>query len=211
MNGLIKKRAWEHWWQTSTSRMFPRNAKWVEGKKIEKPTTESPVRQVMADEALKSGHSVLDMGCATCIDYELYKGKEIHYTGIDITEKYLETARELHPEIDVRQMNVVKTSFKDGEYDTVYMKSLVEHLHPKEWKDAVREGWRIANNKFMLCFVLLPVDGPPQYKYHPKGFYNNHVSKQELIELLEGLEGFKSLEIHEGIGRHDLYIVEKKL
>lgn len=207
---MIKKRDWEHWWQTSTSKMFPRNAKWVEGKQITTPTTESPVRKVIVEEALKSGDKVLDMGCATCIDYELFKDTDIHYTGIDITEKYLQTARELHPEIDVRQMNVIKTTFRDGEYPTTYMKSLVEHLHPDEWKDAVREGWRIARSKFMLCFVLLPNDGPSIYKRHPKGFYNNHVSKQELIELIESLPGFKSLEIREGIGRHDLYIVEKK-
>lgn len=205
---MSEPRPWERWWREEAARDFPRRSKHVAGMKIETPTTESPVRRVIVEEALKSGDTVLDGGCATCIDYELFRETKIKYTGIDITDKFLNYAKHLYPEIDVRHASVINLPFQDGEYDTVYFKSLVEHLHPDEWRVALSEGWRVAKHKFMLCFVLKPWDKPAEYIQTKKLFWNNRLNRQELYDHLKSL-GAENIVYHKDIGRHDLYVMEK--
>lgn len=57
----MNNRLWERWWREEAPNDFPRSSKRVDGKKIEVPTTESPVRRVIVEEALKSGNTVLDV------------------------------------------------------------------------------------------------------------------------------------------------------
>ena len=207
---MNEKRPWEYWWEREALPDFPRSSKWVRGQPIKTPTTHSPVRKVIIEEAQKCGSSnVLDVGCATCIDYDFFKGTGIRYTGIDITKKFLDYAKKLHPEIDVRLHNVVSLPFRDREFDTVYCKSFIEHLHPDEWKKAIAEAWRATNKKLMLIFVLKPWDKPPEYNYMVGGYYNNILNKKELLGFLLHLEDIKSVQLKTDVGRHDLYVVEK--
>jgi len=206
---LSSTRPWEKWWNEKAPNDFPRSSKRVDGRKIDVPTTESPVRKVIVEEALKSGNTVLDGGCATCIDYELFRDTKIKYTGIDITEKFLDYAKRLYPEIDVRHVSITNLPFPDSSYDTVYYKSIVEHLHPDEWRTALTEGWRVAKHKFMLCFVLKPWDKPTEYKQTKNLFWNNRLNRQELYDYLKSI-GVKKIRYDENIGRHDLYVMEKQ-
>jgi len=176
--------------------------------KIETPTTQSPVRRVIVKEALQSGKSVLDCGCATCIDYELFRKTDIKYIGVDITQRFLDYAKKLYPEVDVCLASVTNLPFGDGEIDTVYLKSIIEHLHPDEWRIAISEGYRVARHKLMLCFVLKPWDKPTEYKQTKKLFWNNHLNRGELYNHLNSI-GVKKVRYGKDIGRHDLYVIEK--
>lgn len=205
----MTKRDWEKWWVEKAAADFPRRSKYVAGMTITTPTPESPVRKIIVEEALKSGDTVLDGGCATCIDYELFKDTEIKYTGVDITDKFLDYAKQLYPEIDVRHASIINLPFLDESYDTVYFKSIIEHIHPDEWRAAITEGWRVAKHKFMLCFVLKPWDAPAEYKQTKELFWNNHLNRQELYDHLKSI-GVGKITYHKDIGRHDLYIMEKQ-
>ena len=152
---------------------------------------------------------MLDVGCASAIDYSLFKGTGIRYIGLDITQKFLDYARHLNPEVDVRLASAIDLPFKDGEVDVVYMKSLVEHLHPDEWRKAITEAWRVSAKKLILCFVLKPREGEAEYNYREEGYYENFLSRDELIDFLKKLRDARKVREILSVGRHDLYVVEK--
>lgn len=139
----------------------------------------------------------------------MFKDTKIKYTGVDITEKFLDYAKRLYPEIDVRHASITNLPFADSSYDTVYYKSIVEHLHPDEWRVALTEGWRVARHKFMLCFVLKPWDKPTEYRQTKNLFWNNRLNRQELYDHLKSI-GIKKIRHDKNIGRHDLYVMEKQ-
>lgn len=202
----MSKRMWERWWEHGTSGDFPRRyvKKW-KGEEIQ--WSNSPVRKIIQQEGLE-GESVLDVGCATCIDYEYFKDTGVHYVGVDLTERYLTAARSLYPGIDVRQGNVTQgLPFSDKSFDMVYLKSVIEHLHPDEWRKAVGEIWRVARLKILLAFFIPPRDEEATYVYREEGFWNNRLDRRELLRHLEGLEGYGGVKMYENVTGNDLYVV----
>lgn len=203
------KREWEKWWECGTKPDFPRRyVKRWKGELI--LWSNSPVRRIIQKEGVEVD-SVLDVGCASCIDYEYFKGTGVRYAGVDITEKYVEYAKETYPEIDVRTGNVVKgVPFGDNAFDMVYLKSVVEHLHPDEWKTAVSEIWRIAKKKILLVFFIPPRNEEPEYIYKEDGFWNNRLDKRELVLYIKNLEGYDGYKLYEDITGNDIYVVYKR-
>lgn len=205
MSGL-SKREWEKWWERNTEKDFPRGyVKRWKGETIS--YRESPVRSIIRTEGLE-GYNVLDVGCASCIDYEYFKNTGVKYVGVDLTRRYLDAAKELYPEIEVYEANVVHgLPFEDGSFDMVYLKSVLEHLHPEEWRKAIDNAWRIARKKLMLIFFIPPVNEFPVYEYKEEGFWNNRLDKRELLSHLKSLEGYDGYKLYENVIGNDLYVV----
>ena len=65
--------------------------------------------------------SVLDVGCGFCDlhDFLTNRGWHGRYTGIDIVPGLLEAARQRHPGLDIRQLDITDTSEALEEYDFV--------------------------------------------------------------------------------------------
>ena len=166
------------------------------------------MRPVIVREAEKTGGSVLDVGCASCIDYGLFKRTELRYTGVDITAKFLNYAVRRHPEIKVCQGSILSLPFADASFNTVYEKSVVEHLHPADWGKAVSEMWRVAGEKAMFAFYLPPWDRAAEYFQHEEGFWRNRLNRAEFVDALQSLECFESLSV-EVVGTQRLYVVNK--
>ena len=64
---------------------------------------------VLAEYALNSpGSSVLDVGCgfADLYDFLQHHGWQGSYTGIDIVPGLIDTARQRHPDLDIREMDI---------------------------------------------------------------------------------------------------------
>ena len=75
---------------------------------------------VLADFALRdAGSSVLDVGCGfgDLYDFLTLNGWRGRYTGIDIVPGLLEVARERHPGIDVREVDITDPTVPFDEYD----------------------------------------------------------------------------------------------
>ena len=71
----------EKWWELSDAPLVDHN--FMRGIDPHK----QPIRVRIRDEVVATGKSVLDVGCATCIDYPLYQEIGFHYVGVDITYK----------------------------------------------------------------------------------------------------------------------------
>lgn len=179
-------RPWERWWAEVESQDHMRTSNQLQ----------HPVRKIFVQKASEVGKTVLEVGCATAIDYPLFKEANISYTGIDITEKFVERARKLNPNIDIKHGDAFNLPFTDESYDTVYCKDLLEHLPSEAYIRVINEMWRVTRHLMMISFYI-PLTNKRQTKYimSPHGFYVNEYSKEEMNRFLRGLEYFNDLEI----------------
>jgi SAM-dependent methyltransferase len=182
-----EERPWEDYWQRSRSipTDFLRNEKAVE----------HPGRIRIADICAEVGGSVLECGSATAVDYPLHRERGLDYRAIDITPKFVTQARELYPELDIREASVLDLPLKDGEVDTAYVRAVFEHMHPEEWPHGVAEMWRVADKQIIIGLYLRPetkqYNGPlfPPPPTHRRGAYTRRVNQDHLQRILDHLAG----------------------
>lgn len=77
---------------------------------------------VLAEFALSMPKSsVLDVGCGFCDLYDFLskRGWQGRYTGIDIVPGVLDIARQRHPDLDIRELDITDNSFPALVYDFV--------------------------------------------------------------------------------------------
>lgn len=145
----------------------------------------------------KIGGTALDIGCASCIMYPLLKNKGIDYTGMDITEKFLEHARKLHPELKTCKGSILDIPFPPQSFDTVFCKSLMLHLNPKDMPLAISEMMRIASRYAIIGFRRTPEKNLSQLvRYKDKGgcFYVTY-RREDVEKTIKSNKRFKSLKV----------------
>jgi len=178
----------------------------------------APLRLMISEEASKVGKSILDVGCLSCIDYPIHQNSNLDYTGVDVAPKFLAHAKKLYPGIDARLGDILDLPFHDLSFDTAYSKDVVEMLPPGEWKQAVKELWRVSRKLMMIAFCEPPWDAPTNHSITRRGkliCWVNRYNKPDFVEYLKALPCLVSLEVREPIksltGRDlALYIVRKK-
>jgi len=178
---------WEKYWKT-----LP--APFLREKYKKDP---NPQYDEIAEVLSKIGGSTLDIGCASCIMYQLLKSKGIDYTGLDITEKFLEHARKLYPEVDTRQGSILNIPFPTRSFDTVFCKSLMMHLNPKDMPKAIAEMMRVASRYAIIGFRRAPGNTYlKQIRYKDQGgcFYVTYL-REDVEKAIKANSSFKSLEI----------------
>lgn len=196
-----EKRPWEEWWDETAPVSFRRHSSAMN----KSHETNKEIARAVAEV----GGSVLDVGCATGITYEYIKPTGVAYIGVDFTEKFLVQARKLNPEINVRFGSAFDLPFSDGSFSTVFCKAVLEHQHPDDYPKIVREMARVAEKQVIIGFFMAPRAKRTILLTKKEGLYANRYSKEEIIALLESLDGFKSLRIVEGLGprRDAVYVV----
>jgi ubiquinone/menaquinone biosynthesis C-methylase UbiE len=175
-----------------------------------------PIRRKIVDVAVGMGvKSVLEVGCASCIDYPLFRDAGIRYVGVDVTEKMIGYAKSYNPDVDIRQGTIYNLPFKDGEFDSAYVKDVLEHLpapgaEKVDYHDAVRELWRVSGKVMMLGFFI-PPSCSERYRYEDEVWLNTY-RRDEVKELIRGLPGFGGLEEFNKLGYNNasLYVVTRK-
>ncbi|MHB8163407.1 MAG: class I SAM-dependent methyltransferase [Methanoregula sp.] len=110
-------------------------------------------------EVLESGRSVLDLGCAAGGFYNVFRELEpsLSYTGIDISEEMIKTARAKHPEINCAVSSGSLLPFKDQSFDVVFCSGALHMTY--DWLDILNEGWRVTK-KYFVFDVRLVETGP---------------------------------------------------
>ncbi|MFJ9643553.1 class I SAM-dependent methyltransferase [Streptomyces sp. NPDC101206] len=86
---------------------------------------------------------VLDAGCAFGRDTALLAGRAVEATGIDLSGALLARARELHPGIEFRQMDVRSLDFPPGAFAGVWCQATLLHLKDEDVLAALREFSRV--------------------------------------------------------------------
>lgn len=103
------------------------------------------------DKYVKEGDSVLDIGCGNgkLFGFLAEKKKSFSYTGLDVSEKLLDYARNnyLEAELPSREFRVfdgINIPYQANSFDTVYCLATLPHLPGKEMQIKFLENIRLS-------------------------------------------------------------------
>jgi SAM-dependent methyltransferase len=129
---------------------------------------------VLAEFALRlPDSSVLDVGCGFCDLYEFLKkgGWHGHYTGIDIVPGLLDVARQRHPNLDVRELDITDEATVLDDYDFVIASGTFNAALPSGSNDfnvetAMRSMYQHSRIATCIDFLSTYVDFQKPGAYH---------------------------------------------
>jgi len=89
------------------------------------------LRQLTLDLAqIKTGESVLDVGCGTGQLVALMQEKGIDVIGIDASAEMIQVAQQKHPTADFRLAAIENLPFEDNTFDVIVSSLTLHHLPP---------------------------------------------------------------------------------
>lgn len=120
---------------------------------------QNPSRQWTLEQ-IQDGESLLDVGCGPGTVYEDIKnsGKDIQYTGIDVSKGFVGACKELFPEGDFRLGDASSLGFEDNSFDTVLLRHVLEHA--PYYEDPIREAVRVAKRRVIIIMWKGLANGP---------------------------------------------------
>lgn len=142
----------------------------------------------------KGYQSVLDVGCALCVDYQPLKRNisNLQYMGIDVAPVFVDRAHELN--IPAQDGRVQKMQFADSAFDVVYARHLLEHLD--SYQDAIKEMVRVAAKEVLIIFFSVPNDVIQDkisiITVHGHALFQNRYNKSKFEAFLKTLDKIKS-------------------
>lgn len=95
--------------------------------------------QYLIKKYIKSGHKILDIGCAHGGMYKILKDKfkNISYTGLDFNKNMISYAKKTYPDAKfvLNKNNIYKNIFKNETFDVIIIFGIL-HLNPN-WKKII--------------------------------------------------------------------------
>jgi len=113
-----------------------------------------PSEKVFLPRVLFPGATVLDVGCASGGFFNIMRSFEpnIEYTGIDLSERAVELARERYPEAKFVLTHGFDLPFKDNSFDIVHCTSVFNN--EPNYQAMIREMYRVSN-RFVVADIRL--------------------------------------------------------
>jgi ubiquinone/menaquinone biosynthesis C-methylase UbiE len=118
------------------------------------------VREEFADYLREGPLKVLDVGCSSGVcGQALYDTRRDDYTGIDITESYVEYAKRAYPTGKYLAMDGRKLAFPDQSFDVVSFIGVLHHMDDDTAVRSLAEARRVLKQSGVLL-VAEPVFTP---------------------------------------------------
>ncbi len=103
----------------------------------------------------RSGDKILDVGCGNGRLYDVFKEKDINYSGIDNSEQLIKIAKEKFPETDFHVADILKIPFPDNSFDKVYCIAVLHHIPSKQLRtEALKELRRVLKLDGLLILTV---------------------------------------------------------
>lgn len=103
-----------------------------------------------AKEHLKKDMKILDVGCAMGGLLNVLKENDHHLLyGIDLTENYINAAKEQNPNLNLRVGSAEKIPFEENVFDFIFEDQVLEHL--LEPQNAFSEAFRVLKPGGYFC------------------------------------------------------------
>lgn len=103
---------------------------------------------------VKPKDCVLDIGCGNGRLYQLFADLSISFTGIDISEKLIEIAKERYPDCHFKVADMTKLPFGEEKFDVVFSLVAFHHLPVREMQlQALREMKRVLKNNGKIILL----------------------------------------------------------
>lgn len=96
---------------------------------------------------VREGEALLDIGCGNARTYDLFRGKGIHYAGVDISANLIAQAEARHAGEDVRFRvgDILNLPVPDNRYDSVLAVAVIHHIPSQSYRlKAMRELARVT-------------------------------------------------------------------
>lgn len=148
-----------------------------------------------------NGTIVLDMGCGPGnLTKELVR-HNCNVTGIDLSEKMIEIAKQKVPSAKFEIQDIRKTNYDNKTFDGLFVSRALIHIKNEEIQNTLQEFYRILKSNGTLGIIVQIVDIP--FEHIEKEVYNpeldiffKYFSEQELhTKLLEANFSIKHSEI----------------
>jgi len=143
----------------------------------------------LVEKGLIKKGKALDICCGTGTNALYLTKKGFQVTGIDISSKAIEYAKEkarkAHARIQFQVQNFLNLPFKDGEFDFVFDMGCFHHVQVKDRSTFIRGVHRILKKNgsyLMICFS------------DRNGLAWNHFTKEQIIQLFSDHFKIKSIE-----------------
>lgn len=117
---------------------------------------------------IKKVNSVLDVGCGAGGFYEIIRtiNPKVKYTGVDTSERMIESAKRRFPGIDFRLTSGKGLDFSSNSFDMVFSLGVIHHV--PEYRDFIKECYRISKR---YCLLDLPRLLPHPHRFDIKNSY----------------------------------------
>jgi len=124
-----------------------------------------------------------------------------------LTPKYIEHAKQLYPEADVKVASVLDLPFPNAAFDVVYCKDLLGHLPLDKWRVAVSELWRVAKKVMFAAEMVFTAKSETYLDGY--GFYQNTINLTEFTGYLKTLPRFRNYQIlGENLGYNKTMVIQ---
>ena len=119
---------------------------------------------------------VLDLGCGNGRLCEFLTKKGAIYTGLDLSPKLISIAKKSYPNATFRVGSLLRTPFKDNEFDYIYCIATLHHIPSKKLRlNAIAEINRILKPGGQLFFTNWYFWNKPKFlKQIYKSFFQNN-------------------------------------
>lgn len=174
------------WWRKTGKDKFEEFNSWLGDVNVISRTT-------VRDHVMSQDHeSLLDVACATAIDYQGYKDAEygVKYYGLDLTKEFLDRA---HDDVFKMVGSIERIPIDDKlmRFDVVVARAILEHLD--YYEVAVKECIRVAAKEFIVVFYKQPGEKDIIRKC-PEGYYDNTYSKKKFAAFVLSQKRVRSIE-----------------
>jgi len=143
--------------------------------------------------------AVLDAGCAFGRDTAVFHDRGFAVTGIDLSDGLLQKARELHPALDFKKMDVRSLTFADESFGGVWCSAVLLHLNDRDVTKALREFYRVLKPGSTLFVSFKKGEGTQEvletFSSEAARFYNFKTIKT-LTALLKK-SGFTNIDAYD--------------
>jgi ubiquinone/menaquinone biosynthesis C-methylase UbiE len=129
--------------------------------------------------------NVLDVGCGIGKLYRYIPGT-MTYTGLDLTEHFLEIARTENPGINVVHGSALNLPFDDNEFEYAVCKDFLEHVDPDDVQVAVQEMARVASRGIIIAWFIAP-SKRARYTKNPLGHITNRYEINWMKERIKNI------------------------
>ena len=105
------------------------------------------VKEEFKDYLFNENIKVLDIGCSTgtAASY-LFDFTKGNYTGIDISDKYIQLARKNYSKDSFVKMDATQMDFEDESFDIVLFNGVLHHMSDELIRNCLKEVQRVLKN-----------------------------------------------------------------
>ncbi len=136
--------------------------------------------KVLAEVGLEPGSSVCDVGCGLGDMYAFFKKKRqyasLHYSGIDISRRFIEVASRRFPAGDFQATDILSRNYREQkDYFLVSGMFNIRVKNNREWVQAsLKKMFRLCRKAVAVNFTSSHVDyeNPLNFHYSPEDIFS---------------------------------------